>query len=69
MDGRISWEDERAHFGFYPVALAEDLTNVVLDCARPTRPPPRAKRRALSPTAVWSPAQICVLGWTPPSMH
>jgi len=30
---RISWEDEKAFLGFHPAALADDVGNVLLDCA------------------------------------
>ena len=53
----ISWEAERRHFGFYPAALLEDLTNVVLDC----RPPSLAlsnRSRSLNPSNRPSPLTV-----------
>ena len=29
----ISWDDEKAHLGFHPAALVDDVANVLLDCA------------------------------------
>ncbi len=59
MSGAICWDDERAHFGFYPAALTDDLTNVVLDCAPPRLAPSRRERLQLNRLCVYARARAC----------